>query len=241
MTTASDPAGDGAPPWLDGVELVGIDGDDTLWHSERHFAVTEERFADLLAPWSAGDDVADRLLAIERGNLEVFGYGVKAFVISMIETAIEVTSGAIPIEGIEAIIGWGKELHSHPMAVLPGVEEALATAVDRRLVLITKGDLFHQESKVASSGLADRFEAIEIVSEKDSATYAAVLARAGVSPERFVMIGNSVRSDILPVVDLGGRGVHVPHAVTWGHEVSDAEPDDTTWWRAASLGAALGG
>lgn len=227
-------------PWLTGVEAIGIDGDDTLWHSERHFSITEARFAELLAPWAPAEDLAERLLRTERANLAVFGYGVKAFVISMIETAIEVTGGDLPVAAIEEIIAWGKELHSHPTVVLPGVVDALESAVGRRLILITKGDLFHQESKVAASDLAPRFQAIEIVSEKDPATYAAVLDRHGVDPARFVMIGNSVRSDVLPVVELGGRGVHVPHEVTWGHEVSDAEPDDATWWRVDDLGAALG-
>ncbi len=227
-------------PWLIDIDAIGIDGDDTLWHSERHFSVTEERFAELLAPWAPAEDLAARLLHTERSNLAVFGYGVKAFVISMIETAIEVTGGDLPVGAIEEIIGWGKELHTHPTVVLPGVVDALSSAAGRRLILVTKGDLFHQESKVAASGLADRFEAIEIVSEKDPATYAAVLKRHGVAPERFVMIGNSVRSDVLPLVELGGRAVHVPHEVTWGHEMSDAAPDDAAWWRVPSLGAALG-
>ncbi len=227
-------------PWLIDIDAIGIDGDDTLWHSERHFSVTEERFAELLAPWAPAEDLAARLLHTERSNLAVFGYGVKAFVISMIETAIEVTGGDLPVGAIEEIIGWGKELHTHPTVVLPGVVDALSSAAGRRLILVTKGDLFHQESKVAASGLADRFEAIEIVSEKDPATYAAVLKRHGVAPERFVMIGNSVRSDVLPLVELGGRAVHVPHEVTWGHEMSDAVPDDAAWWRVPSLGAALG-
>ncbi len=239
MSTAHHPVAD-ARPWLDGIDVIGIDGDDTLWHSERHFSVTEERFADLLAPWCEGDDLGARLLSTERANLAVFGYGVKSFVISMIETAISVSGGEIGVEAIEAIIGWGKELHSHPTEVLTGVVDALDSVRHRRLVLVTKGDLFHQESKVAASGLAERFEAIEIVSEKDPATYADVVARLDIDPSAFCMIGNSVRSDVLPVVEIGGRGVHVPHDITWGHEVTGDEPDDSTWWRVATLGAALG-
>ena len=219
------------------ITLIGLDADDTLWHSESHFALTEDRFQALVSPWSAPDQTAERLLARERANLEIFGYGVKGFVLSMIETAIEVSENAIPVGAIEQIIEWGKEMMAHPVELLDGVE----TVIDElnghyRTVLITKGDLFHQESKIAESGLADRFDHIEILSEKTPDHYLGVLRRCGDIPVgEFVMVGNSLRSDILPVVKIGGHGVYVPYQVTWGHEVVADPPAETGWHRLSSL------
>jgi len=202
------------------IALIGFDADDTLWHSESHFALTEDRFHALVAPWSEPGETADRLLARERANLELFGYGVKGFILSMIETAIEVSDSTIPPDAIAKIIGWGKEMMAHPVDLIDGVVDVLDTVGSRySMVLITKGDLFHQESKVAESGLADRFDRVEILSEKSPESYRAVLDRCGgIAPADFVMIGNSVRSDVLPVVQIGGHGVHVPYSITWEHE-----------------------
>ncbi len=219
------------------ITLIGFDADDTLWHSESHFALTEDRFQAMVRPWSSPDVTAERLLNQERANLEIFGYGVKGFVLSMIETAIEVSENAIPVAAIEQIIQWGKEMMAHPVELLDGVE----TVIDQlngnyRTVLITKGDLFHQESKIAESGLADRFDHIEILSEKSPDTYRAVLHRCGGTPAtQFVMVGNSVRSDVLPVIEIGGHGVHVPYQVTWGHEVVADPPADADWHQLPSL------
>lgn len=211
------------------IPLVGIDGDDTLWHSEGHFHVTEERFRALVAPWADAEAVSAALLATERRNLRHFGYGVKGFTLSMIETALEVTGHEIPGSAIEQILSFGKELLAHPVELLDGVAETLGHLRDegRRLVLVTKGDLFHQESKVAAAGVADLFESVEIVTEKDTATYIRILERLGVGPEGFCMVGNSVRSDIAPVLDIGGAGVHVPYHVTWAvehAEIDEAHP-----------------
>ncbi|MEZ5263053.1 MAG: HAD family hydrolase [Acidimicrobiia bacterium] len=204
------------------IELIGFDGDDTLWHSERYFVLTQERVAGLLAPWVDAERFDEALLATERANLARFGYGVKGFLLSTIETAITLTDERVPASVIHQIVQWGKELLDHPVELLDEVADTVdALARDHRLVLITKGDLFHQETKVATSGLAERFEGVEIVSEKDPATYERILARLGVPPERFVMVGNSLRSDILPAVQLGGRGVHVPYHVTW--QLEEAE------------------
>ncbi len=219
------------------ITLIGFDADDTLWHSESHFALTEDRFQAMVRPWSPPDVTAERLLNRERANLEIFGYGVKGFVLSMIETAIEVSENAIPVAAIEQIIQWGKEMMAHPVELLDGVE----TVIDQlngnyRTVIITKGDLFHQESKIAESGLADRFDHIEILSEKSPDNYRGVLHRCGETPARqFVMVGNSVRSDVLPVVEIGGHGVHVPYQVTWGHEVVADPPADADWHQLPSL------
>lgn len=202
------------------IETIAFDGDDTLWHNETHFHVTQARFAELLEPYGPYPDLADRLVAIEGRNLTSFGYGIKGFTLSMIETAIEVTEGRITGADIQRILDAGKEMRSHPVELLDGVDEIvgeLATG-DRRLMVITKGDLFDQETKVAGSGLAELFEVVEIVSEKDPATYRRILDRHVVDPRSFLMVGNSVRSDVLPVVEVGGRAAHVPHELTWALE-----------------------
>ncbi|CAN5642702.1 HAD family hydrolase [soil metagenome] len=217
------------------ITTIGVDGDDTLWHSENHFQVTTERFVELLAPWidrladQDGLSAEDHLIQIERRNLALLGYGVKAFTLSMIETAIEATRGEIPASSIEEIIGWGRELLEHPVDLLDGVDETLRSLSGSfDLVLVTKGDLLHQESKISQSGIEDLFAGIEIVSEKDPATYRRVLTRRGVAADQFVMVGNSVRSDVLPVLEIGGRAVHVPYHVTWALEHPDpVAPDDT--------------
>lgn len=219
------------------ISLVGFDADDTLWHSESHFALTEDRFQALVRPWSDSEQTAERLLARERANLELFGYGVKGFILSMIETAIEVSESAIPVEAIEQIVGWGKEMMAHPVELIDGVTDVL-DAVGRRyrMILITKGDLFHQESKIAESGLADRFERVEILSEKSPRHYREVLSRTGVEASEFVMVGNSLRSDVAPVVEIGATGVHVPYTITWGHEqVAAGSLDNGPGGRARSL------
>lgn len=208
------------------VEVVGLDGDDTLWHNEQLFVDTQERFCELLAPHVDLDHAAlhARLLEVERRNLDTFGYGVKAFTLSLIETAIEVTDGELPGRDVQAILDLGRELHDHPVQLLDGVPEAVDALTDRyRVMIVTKGDLLHQESKVARSGLAEHLWGVEVVSEKDVPTYRRVLDRNRVDPGTFVMVGNSVRSDVLPVLELGGRAVHIPYHVTW--ELEHAEPD----------------
>ncbi|MDH3294388.1 MAG: HAD family hydrolase [Acidimicrobiia bacterium] len=219
------------------IELIGFDADDTLWHSESHFAVTEDRFHALVSPWSEPGETAERLLAHERANLELFGYGVKGFILSMVETAIEVSNSTIPPDAIAQIIGWGKEMMAHPVELIDGVAEVLdEVGSSYPMVLITKGDLFHQESKVAESGLADRFRRVEILSEKSPDQYRAVLERCGgVAPDQFLMVGNSVRSDVMPVVEIGGRGVHVPYRLTWSHEEVAPGQDPAGYHRLATI------
>lgn len=212
MTSPATLAGAAAPL------VVGLDGDDTLWHNELIFAATHERFRSLVARY-VDDDVDERLLATERRNLSIYGYGVKGYALSLIETAVDVTGRQVAAADIAEIIGWAREMLDHPVDLLDGVAETVERLAARhRLVLITKGDFFHQESKVARSGLADHFEAVEIVTEKDAATYRAVLDRHAIAPATFVMVGNSVRSDVLPVLRIGGRAVHIPYHVTWEHE-----------------------
>lgn len=219
------------------VSVVGLDADDTLWHSESHFAVTEERFRSLLEPWLPADAVADRLLSCERANLRIFGYGAKGFTLSMIETALEVSEGQVSADALQQLIEWGKELMQHPVQLLDQVEETLDHLAGRyRLALITKGDLFHQESKVAESGLAEYFERVEILSEKSGAAYRRVLDDLRTPPTDFVMVGNSVRSDVLPVIEIGANAVHVPYGITWGHETVDTTARPVTWTEIGHLG-----
>ena len=204
------------------IDTIAFDGDDTLWHNESLFSMTQDRFRALLAHTADPADIDRRLLEAERANLRVYGYGIKGFVLSMIETAVDLTDGRIGGRDIQSLVEFGKAMLDHPVDLLDGVQEVVEGLSGRyRLMLVTKGDLFDQESKIARSGLAERFAAVEIVSEKDPDTYRRVLERHGVEPARFVMVGNSVRSDILPVLAVGGHAVHVPYHVTWAHEVAD--------------------
>src|SRR5438270_4203549 len=201
------------------VRVVGFDGDDTLWHSETRFHVTQGEFRDLLKRHVPDADVDRRLAEMEMKNLGIYGYGVKSFTLSMLETASELTEGRSPRSDLEVILGWGKRMLMEPTELLDGVEETLRLLSGRHdLVLITKGDLFDQESKLARSGLGDLFLGVEILSEKNTDTYRGVFRRRGIDPAGFVMVGNSLRSDVVPVVAAGGRAVHIPYEVTWHHE-----------------------
>jgi putative hydrolase of the HAD superfamily len=209
------------------IEVIGFDADDTLWHSEDGFKETERRFAELVAPYApAGVDVEGAIVATERKNLSAFGYGVKSFGLSMIEAAITVTAGKVPTSVVAEILAMVRSQMLEPVRLLDHVPEVLeAVGATHRLVLITKGDLVHQHHKVTTSGLAHHFEQVDVVLEKDAATYARVLAQAGVAPERFCMVGNSVRSDVLPVLSLGAHAIHVPYPYLW--ELEHVEHDES--------------
>ncbi len=206
-------------------DIIGLDADDTLWHNETIFSMTQDKFKRLLSPYHSAEWIDQRLFATEMRNLEYFGYGIKGFTLSMIETAIELTEGRIQGSEIQMIIDFAREMRRTPVQLLEHVQEVVTTLVQQyQLMLITKGDLLDQESKIAQSGLADYFRHIEIISEKTEAAYAAILAKYGIPPERFLMVGNSLKSDILPVVAIGGQAVHIPYHITWSHEViADAE------------------
>jgi putative hydrolase of the HAD superfamily len=220
-----------------GLSTIGFDADDTLWHHEQYFQLTEQRFAALLAEYAAPERISETLLAAERRNLAFYGYGVKGFTLSMIETAIEVTDGRAGAAIVSAILAVGREMLRHPIETLPRVREALtALAGEFRLVLITKGDLFDQERKLAESGLGELFAAVEIVSEKDSETYRRLFARHGHGAERAMMVGNSLKSDILPAIAAGSWGVHVPHAVNWVLDHAEPPLAATRFRRLASIG-----
>ncbi len=205
------------------IDMIAFDGDDTLWHNETLFSVTQTRFAELLEPYGPFPDLPERLVATEGRNLAAFGYGIKGFMLSMIETAIEVTDGRVTSVEIQGIIDAGKAMRDHPVELLEGVRDVVESLAggQQRIMVITKGDLFDQESKLAGSGLADLFDEIEIVSEKDEVTYRRILDRYAIDPGAFLMVGNSLRSDVLPVVGVGGRAVHVPYEITWALEQVD--------------------
>jgi putative hydrolase of the HAD superfamily len=219
------------------LTVVGLDGDDTLWHNETRFKLTQTELRELLQRHVPDADVEKHLADTEMKNLGIYGYGVKAFTLSMIETAIELTDRRIPAADIEVILGWGKRMLMEPTELLPGVEEALRELSLRYdLVLITKGDLFDQESKLARSGLAGLFLGVEILSEKDVNSYRGVLKRRGLKREEFVMVGNSLRSDVLPVLELGARAVHIPYEVTWHHEhVPEESMPREGWYRLGAI------
>jgi putative hydrolase of the HAD superfamily len=198
------------------LTTIGFDADDTLWQNERFFRITEQRFAELLGEHAAPDHLSERLLEAEKRNLRLYGFGIKGFTLSMIETAIEVTEGRVPAAVIEQILAAGREMLAHPVETLPGARETLERiAGSHRILLITKGDLFDQERKLAQSGLGELFDGVEIVSDKRRDTYERIFARHGDGPDRAMMVGNSLKSDVVPAIEAGGWGVHVPHELTW--------------------------
>ncbi len=205
--------------------VIGFDADDTLWHNEIIFEKVHERFRALLAHYHDAATVDRTLLATERKNLALYGYGVKGFTLSCIETAIHLTGGKIRTEEVQHIIDLGRDMLDHPVELLAGVAETLGTLSEQhRLLVITKGDLLDQQRKLSKSGLAAHFRHVEIVSEKDEATYGEILRRHGIAPENFLMVGNSLKSDILPVLALGGAGAHVAYHLTWAAEHVEEAP-----------------
>ncbi len=207
------------------LELIGFDGDDTLWRSQDFYDAAQSEFERIVGNYVdlADARVHEKLLAIESGNLHVFGYGAKGMTLSMIEAAFEITGGQISSADLHRLLGIGKDVLAHPVELLPGIRDAVEEVASRyRIVLITKGDLIHQQAKVDRSGLCDLFHRIEIVSEKNPAAYARVLAECNVSADAFLMVGNSLRSDIAPVIELGGWGVYMPYHSTWSLE-TDAD------------------
>jgi putative hydrolase of the HAD superfamily len=226
------------------IQVLAFDGDDTLWHNETRFHLTQSALRDLLRRHVPDADVDSHLYEVEMRNLGLYGYGVKSFTLSMIETAIELTGGRIPAADLEVILGWGKRMLGEPTELLDGVQATLNEVSGRySLLLITKGDLFDQESKLARSGLGEMFTGVEILSDKNIESYRSLLRRRGIKPEEFIMVGNSLRSDIAPVVGLGARAVHIPYHVTWNHEHLPEEALPSTGWyrleRIGELGALL--
>lgn len=204
------------------ITTVGLDADDTLWHNETIFRMTQARFRELMADHAEAEFLDARLAEVERRNLALYGYGVKGFTLSLIETAMDITGGEPPGHVIADVLAAGREMLRHPVEPLPGVQEALtALAEHYDLVLITKGDLLHQEQKLAASGLGDLFKGVEIVSEKDAAAYARIFGRHGAGAAQSAMAGNSLRSDVLPALQAGAYAAHIPYELTWAHELAE--------------------
>jgi len=212
---------------VSGLDIVAFDADDTLWHNLIHFEAAEKAFGDMFSHFMAPDEGAHRLAEAEKRNIGLYGFGVKSFTLSMIETAIEISGGTVDAATISKLITMGRTMLDHDIELLPHVEETLA-ALHRthRLLLVTKGDLHHQERKVLASGLAHFFEGVEIVAAKKPETYMRICKRHGGRVERTLMAGNSVRSDVLPMIHAGGYGVYVPFDILWDHEHEEV-PEDT--------------
>jgi putative hydrolase of the HAD superfamily len=207
-------------------DLIAFDADDTLWHNERLYIDAQSRFAQLLAHYHNPDWIGKRLYQTETHNLQHFGYGIKAFALSMIETAVELTEGRLSGQDVKTLIDLAKEMLSAKVELLEHVAETIPQLASRyRLMVITKGDLLDQETKIARSGLGQYFQQIEVVSQKTRETYERVLKKASIKSERFLMVGNSLKSDILPILELGGQAVYIPYETTWLHEI--ASPPET--------------
>jgi len=204
------------------ITTVGVDADDTLWHNETIFRLTHQRFVGLLADFADEAQIERRLADVESRYLRLYGYGAKGFTLCMIDAAMELTDGAVSTAVIREILAAGREMLTHPVEPLPGVETALNELAERyRLVLITKGDLLHQEQKLAASGLGELFSGVEIVSEKTADTYRRVFDRHGAGAARAVMAGNSVKSDVLPALEAGAFAAYVPYPIIWAHEMAE--------------------
>ena len=219
------------------LTTIGFDADDTLWQNEQFYSLTRGRFLDLLKEHADADRLAERLLETQKRTLKLYGFGIKGFTLSMIETAIAVTEGKVTAATVEKILEAGREMLEHPVETLPGAREAVEALVGRyRLVLVTKGDLFDQERKLAASGLGELFDGVEIVSDKNRATYERVFTRHGDGPDRAMMIGNSLKSDVVPAIEAGGWGVYVPHELTWVVEHADEPEGHPRFRRIEHLG-----
>jgi putative hydrolase of the HAD superfamily len=219
------------------LSAIGFDADDTLWQNEQFYRLTENRFTALLADYAEAGDLSNRLLEAEKRNLKAYGFGIKGFTLSMIETAIEVTEGRVPASVIHEIVDAGRDLLNHPIEPLPHARAALERLSGKyRLILITKGDLFDQERKLAQSGLGELFNAVEIVSDKSASVYERVFTRHADGPDRSMMVGNSLKSDIIPALTAGCWGVYVPHSLTWALEQDEAPAQNQRYRHITHLG-----
>jgi len=219
------------------LTTIGFDADDTLWQNERFYRMTQARFAELLTDFAEPDHLMERLVEAEGRNLGHYGFGIKGFVLSMIETAIEVTEARVPASVIGELVAVGREMLSHPIELLPHARSAVeALAGHYRVLLITKGDLLDQERKLAQSGLGELFDGVEIVSDKTASVYARIFDRHGDGALRAMMVGNSLKSDVIPAIEAGGWGVFVPHGLTWVHEAAEAPVGHARFRELADLG-----
>ena len=221
------------------IKVIGFDADDALWINEPYYRESEEQFCRLLKKYSSEENTMRHLLEIEIGNLELYGYGTKAFMLSMMETAVSVSAGKVTAAEIAQIIELGKAQINRKNDLLPGVIEVLtALSPHFRLIVATKGDLLDQERKLSNSGIARFFHHIEIMSHKKEENYRKLLSHLDIPAGRFLMIGNSLKSDVLPVVNLGGYAIHVPYHITWFHE--EVHPDQVPRSRFLSVSSLAG-
>jgi len=225
-------------PDYSAVKVIGFDADDTLWINESYFRETEERFATLLEPYETKNKVDQELFKVEMQNLGIYGYGIKGFMLSMIESALDLSNGEIPPESLWKILEMGKSMITHPVELLDGIEEVLQKLQPHyRLIVLTKGDLLDQERKLEKSGLTDYFHHVEVLSDKKPANYAHLLDHLQIPVEEFLMIGNSLKSDVLPLLELGAQAIHVPFHTTWVHEeVSEEEANGKSYKTLQRIG-----
>jgi putative hydrolase of the HAD superfamily len=225
---------------MQNIKVIAFDADDTLWVNEPYFQEIEKKFCEMLEDFLPHHSVAKELFKVEMDNLELYGYGAKAFVLSMVETVLKVSSNTAPIHLVEKVIEYGKELINKPIELLEDVEEVLKRLKPNyRLVVATKGDLLDQERKLMKSGLEKYFHHIEIMSDKQVKDYQKLIKHLDIQPSEFMMIGNSLKSDVLPVLELGGVGVHVPYHTTWAHEVVDVKIENPNFYQISKLGEIL--
>ncbi|RYY37063.1 MAG: HAD family hydrolase [Sphingobacteriaceae bacterium] len=218
------------------IKVVAFDADDTLWVNEPYFRRAEEAFYELLNEYLQGHALERELMKTEVANLHLYGYGIKGFILSMIETAITVTNSTVSIEVIEKILDLGRQMLDEPVVLLDGVEEVLTSLKGKyRLVVATKGDLLDQERKLRKSGLSHHFHHIEIMSDKDESNYQKLIRHLDIQPGELMMVGNSLKSDILPVLNMGGWAVHVPYHITWAHEVIEDKIDNDRFQSIADI------
>tara|TARA_R110002074_G_scaffold18905_1_gene60774 strand:+ start:286 stop:990 length:705 start_codon:yes stop_codon:yes gene_type:complete len=219
------------------IKVIGFDADDTLWVNETYFRAAEEEVGRLLSHYETPNKIDQELFIMEIKNLPVYGYGVKGFVLSMVEMALELSNKTVSNEIIEAILNIGKTMINKPIELLDGVEDVLKTlSKDYKLIVATKGDLLDQERKLENSGLIDYFHHVEVLSEKQEVNYSKLLKHLDINPSEFLMIGNSLKSDILPLVSIGAKAIHVPFHTTWEHEkVTIKEKNDVKYKTVKSL------
>jgi putative hydrolase of the HAD superfamily len=222
------------------IKVIAFDADDTLWDNELFFQEAEHKFCALLEDYLPQHEVSKELLRTEIKNISLYGYGIKAFMLSMIETATRISNQNIKANTIDTIISYGQELLEKPVTLIDSVEEVLKTLKPRyRLVMATKGDLIDQERKLKKSGLAPYFHHIEIMSEKKEPDFEKLIKHLDILPEEFMMIGNSIKSDILPVLSLGGHGIHVPYHITWEHEKAESSFDHKNYKQVKKINEVL--
>ncbi|WP_437372451.1 HAD family hydrolase [Maribacter litoralis] len=204
---------------FDGIQVIGFDADDTLWVNETYFRDTEDKFADLLEKYETKNKIDQELFRTEIKNLDLYGYGIKGFVLSMIECALELSNNQVSAKTVRALLDLGKDMITQPVELLEGVEEVLGQLKNKyRLIVLTKGDLLDQERKLERSGLSEYFHHVEVLSDKKEKNYSDLLEHLEIDPSEFLMIGNSLKSDVLPLVNIGARAVHIPFHTTWQHE-----------------------